>query len=96
MTIREEDAERALRQVIDPEVGLDVLTMGMIYGVTETASGHLHVTMTLTTRGCPLGAFLTGQVEDALRAVGGVDAVTVELVRDPPWSPSMIDRTSLE
>jgi metal-sulfur cluster biosynthetic enzyme len=85
-----EDAlHAALRTVIDPEVGLDVLTMGLIYRITSREP-DLDVEMTLTTPGCPMGDYLTGEVREALASIPGVRDVNVTLVFDPPWDPSMI------
>jgi metal-sulfur cluster biosynthetic enzyme len=85
----------ALQQVIDPEVGLDVWTMGLVYAV-RTDGDVLEITMTLTTRGCPMGGFITSEVKAALEALDGVREARIELVWDPPWSPDMIDHTGLE
>jgi metal-sulfur cluster biosynthetic enzyme len=91
----EDDVRAALRQVIDPEVGLDVLTMGLIYRITAYGDA-LHVEMTLTTPGCPMGDYLTGEVQAALEAVEGVRTAGVELTFEPPWHPGMIDREAAE
>ncbi|MGM0575500.1 MAG: metal-sulfur cluster assembly factor [Myxococcota bacterium] len=96
MSILTEDAVRAaLREVIDPEVGLDVWTMGLIYAVTGEA-GKLTVEMTLTTPGCPMSSYLTGEVKAALERLEGVCEVDVRLVFDPPWHPAMIDHDGVE
>ncbi|MBI4348658.1 MAG: metal-sulfur cluster assembly factor [Elusimicrobia bacterium] len=79
----------ALRAVVDPEVGLDVVSMGLVYGVevTETA---LVVRMTLTSAHCPLGEVLASMAREALAGVAGERRVTLELVFDPPWTPARI------
>ena len=80
----------ALRQVIDPELGVNVVDLGLIYGVTAEGDG-VCVDMTLTTPGCPLHASISEAVETAVRLlVPGVAAVCVNLVWDPPWSPERI------
>ncbi|HLR45759.1 MAG TPA: metal-sulfur cluster assembly factor [Deinococcales bacterium] len=75
----------ALRAVIDPELGIDIVALGMVYVITVTG-GDVAVDMTLTTPGCPLHGTISADVENVLLQVPGVDAVTVELVWDPPWS----------
>jgi metal-sulfur cluster biosynthetic enzyme len=78
-----------LRQVIDPEIGLNILDLGLIYSVKLTGS-KVAVSMTLTTPGCPMHESIRCGVENALLQVEGVADVQVELVWDPPWNPSMM------
>lgn len=92
-----EDAWAALQQVIDPEVGIDIVELGLIYdlGIHEGAEGAVaDVTMTLTTPGCPLHDVLADGVERALLDAGAVRA-DVEVVFDPPWDPSRIGAAGL-
>ncbi|PZR98699.1 MAG: aromatic ring hydroxylase [Candidatus Nephthysia bennettiae] len=79
--------------IMDPELGLDIVTLGLIYGVTVSGA-TVHVTMTLTTRGCPLHEIITTAVHDALQWMEAVDRVDLEIVWDPPWHPAMIDPTA--
>lgn len=80
----------ALRQVIDPELGVNVVDLGLIYGI-EITEGDVRIVMTLTTPGCPLHAILREAVERALRLlVPGVERVDVDLVWEPRWTPSRI------
>ncbi len=84
-TVRE-----ALRCVIDPELGLNVVDLGLVYDVT-VEDGNVRVAMTMTTPACPLGETLTEQAEAAIRqTVLGVRSVTVDLVWEPPWRPAMM------
>ncbi len=76
----------SLRAVIDPELGLDIVSLGMVYVVT-VAGGSVNIEMTLTTPGCPLHASIEADVKHVLGQVPGVDDVSVELVWDPPWTP---------
>ncbi|MDQ7774687.1 MAG: metal-sulfur cluster assembly factor [Paracoccus aminovorans] len=84
----------ALRAVVDPETGRDLLAMGMIYELRQDADG-VHVTMTTTTRGCPLTEMLRMGVEAALLAVPGVSAVKVTMTWEPPWSPDRMEPLAL-
>lgn len=78
----------ALRQVDDPEVGMNIVELGLVYGV-DAGPARISVQMTMTSAACPMGEDI---VEDALhairRAFPGVDDVDVELVWDPPWTPA--------
>jgi metal-sulfur cluster biosynthetic enzyme len=80
--------------IMDPELRLDIVTLGLIYGVAITGT-TIRVTMTLTTRGCPLHGIITTAVHDALQWMEGVERVDLEIVWDPPWHPVMIDGTAL-
>jgi metal-sulfur cluster biosynthetic enzyme len=83
----------ALRSVDDPEAGMNIVELGLIYGV-EATPPTATVRMTMTSAACPLGDFLTDAVRDALLArFAELEEVNVELVWDPPWTP---DRMSEE
>ena len=79
----------ALRQVLDPEIGMNIVDLGLIYDVAIAGSG-VRVAMTLTSAGCPMGESIRGGTEIALLNLAGVTAAHVELVFDPPWHPGMI------
>lgn len=79
----------ALRQVIDPEIGCNLVDLGLIYDIAIDGS-RVKVTMTLTTPGCPMHESLVGGVQVALLNLDGVEDADVELVWDPPWHPSMM------
>jgi metal-sulfur cluster biosynthetic enzyme len=81
--------ETALEQVMDPETGLSLPAMGLIYDMTIEEDA-VRVTMTTTTRGCPLTAFLGEGVKDAILAVPGVRKAQVRVTWDPPWDVSMM------
>jgi metal-sulfur cluster biosynthetic enzyme len=76
-----------LRQVIDPELGCNIVDLGLIYGIT-TAANKVIVVMTLTTVGCPMHESIALGVQRALFALPEVEEVQVNLVWDPPWVPS--------
>lgn len=76
----------ALRQVVDPELGCNIVDLGLVYGV-RVAGGTAVVVMTLTTRGCPMQESLVDGVREVLLASARLRAVEVEVVWDPPWTP---------
>lgn len=81
-----------LEQVIDPELGIDVVNLGLIYDCSLNNQGHAHVLMTLTTMGCPLVDILAYDIEAALLALEAVTSVEVEITFDPPWSVDKMSR----
>jgi metal-sulfur cluster biosynthetic enzyme len=81
-----EDVEDALSNVIDPELGLDFVELGLIYGV-EVEEGDVHVTFTLTTPACPIGPQVTEQIEEFVGELDGVRNVETTMTFVPPWSP---------
>lgn len=76
----------ALGEVLDPELGLDVVSLGLVYGVDEN-DGHLRVKLTMTTPTCPLGEDIAAEAEARLAALPGVRGVEVSLVFEPLWTP---------
>ena len=93
MAFDEKDIYDAIATVIDPEVGFNLVEMGLIYGVKIEANNHVAVTMTLSTPSCPLHEMLLNWVREAVMKVEGVESVKVDLVFDPPWSPDMADES---
>jgi len=86
----EEKALEALRQVIDPEVGVNIVDLGLVYGV-EPGENRLGVTMTMTSVSCPLGEHIKQQAINVLRETfPDLKEIHVEMVFDPPWSPEMM------
>jgi metal-sulfur cluster biosynthetic enzyme len=81
-----EDVEDALSNVIDPELGLDFVELGLIYGI-EIDEGNVHVTFTLTTPACPIGPQVTEQIDEFVSELEGVTGVESSMVFTPPWSP---------
>jgi metal-sulfur cluster biosynthetic enzyme len=87
--ITEDLVTKALREVIDPEIGCNIVDLGLIYSVNISAA-NVTVTMTLTTPGCPMHESIRWGVETSLLGLEGVGDVQVDLVWDPPWNPSMM------
>lgn len=80
----------ALRDVYDPELGINVVDLGLVYGVQMRPDGFVTIRMTLTTPGCPMHASLGEGVGRAIHGIAGVTGGEIELVWDPPWQPSMM------
>ncbi|HZR21135.1 MAG TPA: metal-sulfur cluster assembly factor [Verrucomicrobiae bacterium] len=88
-TITEAAILESLRQVIDPELGCNIVDLGLIYSVS-VADAKIAVVMTLTTPGCPMHESIRCGAQNALLNIDGVEAAEVEVVWDPPWHPSMM------
>ncbi len=80
-----------MRNVIDPEIGLNIVDLGFIYGV-DVKGASVNVRMTLTNPGCPMHSMFTHEVESALKMAFGDVNVSVELVFDPPWTPEKMSK----
>jgi metal-sulfur cluster biosynthetic enzyme len=87
------EAEAALRTVYDPEAGLNLVDLGLVYRIEAGEDGAVSVTMTFTTEACPAGPFMVQAAEAALRSIPAVTAVSIDVTFDPPWS---LDRISPE
>ncbi|MDP9378575.1 MAG: metal-sulfur cluster assembly factor [Chloroflexota bacterium] len=85
----EETITGALREVYDPELGINIVDLGLVYD-TQVEDRHVTVQMTLTSLGCPAGPQLVQDAKDAVSTIEGVEDVTVDLVWSPAWNPSMM------
>jgi len=81
----------AISTVIDPEVGFNLVEMGLIYDAIIDDDCNVHVVMTLSTQGCPLHQMITQWVKEAVERIEGVGEVEVEVVWEPAWNISMAD-----
>jgi metal-sulfur cluster biosynthetic enzyme len=89
--ISDDRVHEALENVIDPELGINIVDLGLIYSVAVTDEGHVSIVMTLTTPGCPLHASFAQEIERVLwRSLPTITGVSIELVWHPPWNPMMI------
>jgi metal-sulfur cluster biosynthetic enzyme len=81
-----DEVTEALTNVIDPELGLDFVELGLVYEV-EVDDGDVEITFTLTSPGCPIGPQVTEQMKEFVGEVAGVDSVETHMVFTPPWTP---------
>jgi len=82
----------SLEQVIDPELGIDIVNLGLVYDIDLNEEGIATVTMTLTSMGCPLAGTIVDQVKAALSDIPEVKETEVEIVWNPPWSKDKLSR----
>ena len=86
MIVDEEEITEALSNVIDPELGLDFVELGLVYGV-EVDGGTVTITFTLTTPACPIGPQVSEQMQEFVSEIEGVEEVVTNMVFTPPWTP---------
>lgn len=86
----------ALRRVIDPEIGFNIVDIGLVYDIAIADGGIARITMTTTTRGCPATNYLRDGAGEAAQAVEGVHWADVRLSYDPPWTPDMMSQVARE
>jgi len=87
-TLREQ-VLAVLKNVEDPELGINIVDLGLVYGV-EIEHGSVHITYSLTTMGCPIGPLIEAEMKRFLSGVEGISSVDAELVLRPPWTPEMM------
>ncbi|OGD85013.1 hypothetical protein A2165_02620 [Candidatus Curtissbacteria bacterium RBG_13_40_7] len=91
--VSHEDVLIKLKQCLDPELGMNIVDLGLVYSIKIEGS-HVLVLMTLTTSSCPLQTYFIKDISDKLSSVKGVSEVSVELTFDPPWTPDKISSQS--
>src|SRR5688500_7818401 len=84
-----DDVTEALEEVIDPELGLDFVSLGLVYDV-EIENSDVYITFTLTTPACPIGPQVSEQMKEFVGDLDGVEGVHPKMIFDPPWSPEMM------
>lgn len=90
----ESDVREALRHVTDPELGVNIVDLGLVYGI-GVSEGHVRVTMTMTTPACPLRDYIQSLVEAALfERLPAITALVVDIVSEPPWSEEMMSEAA--
>ena len=82
----EKQVIEALKQVDDPELGINIVDLGLVYDVAIEGDA-VHVTYTLTTMGCPIGPMIETQIKQMIEPIEGIDRVEAEMVLTPPWTP---------
>lgn len=86
-----------LKKVIDPELNVNIVDLGLIYGVDlDQKTGKVIIKMTLTTPGCPLSMFFEEWVIEAVKKIKGVKNVKIDLVWEPPWNPNKMSKKAKE
>jgi metal-sulfur cluster biosynthetic enzyme len=86
----EMDVKRALRKVKDPELNMDLVVLGLVYGI-DIQDKHVRATISLTSPFCPVAGQILDEARIALEGVDGVESAEVELTFDPPWTPERMD-----
>jgi metal-sulfur cluster biosynthetic enzyme len=86
-----EVVQKALRQVKDPELGLNIVDIGLVYGVEVNDQGDVRVKMTLTSPGCPSGAEIMQDAKQVVEGLEGAGRVDIDLVWEPYWTPERMD-----
>ena len=89
--VTKEDVMKVLRQCYDPEIGINIVDLGLIYDV-KVDRDKVHIKMTLTTPGCPMHSLMTQDVHNKIKSIKGVKDVNIELVWEPPWSPERMSK----
>lgn len=96
VTIKENDILEKLRDIVDPELEVNIVDLGLIYKVDIDDNGNVRLDMTLTAKGCPISNVIQYEVEEALKSISGVNDVSVNFVWEPSWNPSMIKSDALK
>lgn len=86
--------EKALQEVYDPEIPVNIYELGLIYLVDIDDKNNIYIRMSLTAPGCPVAGEMPGMVENEVKNVDGVGDIEVEIVWDPPWEPAMMAETA--
>jgi metal-sulfur cluster biosynthetic enzyme len=82
----EDSVREQLKKVLDPELGVSIVDLGLIYDITVSKDGVCTITMTLTTIGCPLFGQIQKEIEDAVMEIATIEEVKIDLTFDPPWT----------
>lgn len=91
MMYSKEELFLAISTVIDPEVGFNLVEMGLIYDAKCDENANVHITMTLSTKACPLHQMIVQWVKESVQKMAGINSVEVELVWEPEWNITMAD-----
>ncbi|MCL4428055.1 MAG: iron-sulfur cluster assembly protein [Deltaproteobacteria bacterium] len=92
----EDDVLEKLKNIIDPELEVNIVDLGLVYKINLNENGNIVLDMTLTAKGCPISNVIKYEVEEALKSIPGVNGVKVNFVWEPEWNPSMIKSDALK
>jgi metal-sulfur cluster biosynthetic enzyme len=90
VTLQKDLIFEMLKDVIDPELGINIVDLGLVYDANISEENDVEVVMTLTSMGCPLGPVIVDEVRKALGGLLGIGQITVKIVWSPPWSPELM------
>ncbi len=93
MTVSQDQIIEKLRQCLDPELGINIVDLGLVYAINIEGQ-RIHILMTLTTPGCPLDSYFVRDITAKIKSLKGVSDVTVEMTFDPLWSPTKMSSES--
>ena len=82
-----EQVTEALKAVDDPELGIDIINLGLVYDISVNEDSDVHIEYSLTTMGCPIGPMIEEQMRAVTAPIDGVGEITAEMVMSPPWTP---------
>lgn len=89
-TVTKDIVFEAMKEVYDPEIGVNIVDLGLVFDANIDDTNNVEVIMTLTSMGCPLGPVIIGDIQRAVGAIDGAGEVGVRIVWSPPWSPDMM------
>lgn len=90
VTFTRDDVRESLKNVYDPEIGVNIVDLGLVYDAEIAENGDVLVIMTLTSIGCPLGPVIVQEVRGALGSLEGIGEADVKIVWSPPWTPDLM------
>jgi len=91
MSLTKEKIRELLSDVYDPELHVDVVSLGLIYNIDITENSDVRILLTLTFPGCPFGPAIVEEIEEKLKELEGIRNVIVDITFEPPWTPDKID-----
>lgn len=94
--LTKDDVLKALSEVYDPEIPINIVDLGLIYKVEINESNDVNIDMTFTTKGCPMYMYIKEQAKERIKKMDGIGKVEVNLVWEPKWTPEMISKTVRE
>ena len=92
----EKDILEKLKNILDPELEINIVDLGLIYKINLNKNGRVVLDMTLTSKGCPISSVIKYEVEEVIKSIPGVNDVKVNFVWEPEWNPSMIKTDALK